>query len=852
MKEKQENMLLKIHERIKNIGDPEPEQVMFRLIIGLFLVFYFCLPWNKGELFIDSVQSIGGIITLCYYVGAVSIALALIFKPKQSPIRRIAGIFLDLISLSTLMYLVGSESFFLFVIYLWVVLGNGFRYGLPYLYISLVVSVIGFSSVITWGDYWQLSNNKAVGLSFLSLLVIVPGYTSFLLKKLHTAIAVAKQANEAKTRFLANMSHELRTPLNGVIGMGDLLRDTSLNTEQSKLVSIMHQSARTLLGLIENVLDISKIEAGKIAITKTDMDLHALVNSVLAMQTPSAKAKGLSVSCTIDSNLPFLVSGDQRHLLQVLINLIGNAIKFTEQGSVYLHVYQVSDESEQLMVRFDVTDTGIGIDKSQLKRVFDDFTQVSSAAARTIGGTGLGTTISKELVELMGGRIGVDSELNKGSTFWFELPFDVLNNGKLEITENRVLILASEKTLMTLQPILDGWDINFDVSGSPVDALAMLSHSYRQQNSYKTLLVEQSVLANNSPSSFAESLAKEGLLEQLSLVLINDKSPIHNMEIGRHYLSVINDIDNKRLIFNAIHAAQSIKTQVENVINMADYYAKQVGARLLTILVAEDNNVNQQVIEGILKRAGHQVIMTASGEQALDVLTDKLEQIDLLIVDKNMPDYSGDEIVQALRFMSGISHKLPVIMLTADATPEAKAESLSMGANEFMTKPIVSLDLLNKIAKLTQHSVDDEGKKSVSQPLVKQDTANALESSTTVLYDESVLHQLIMLDRDPAFIRRLFKGFMIDGDKHIAGIKRSVSHDYLEFRESLHALKGSATELGAKRLAEMCIIGEASKPYDIGSEKLMKLSREIDETYQATVIALENALSKAITDLPAD
>ncbi|RKZ77629.1 MAG: hybrid sensor histidine kinase/response regulator, partial [Gammaproteobacteria bacterium] len=217
---------------------------------------------------------------LAYYVGALSIFLAIHLHPKRSPVRRIAAILLDLATLSAAMYLTGSQSIFLFVVYLWVILGNGFRYGLLYLYISLVIGVVGFSIAITWGEYWRNTHTESIAISLLFLLVLIPAYTSFLLKKLHAAIASAKQANEAKTRFLANMSHELRTPLNGVIGMGDLLRETKLDSEQRDLVSTMHRSARTLVGLIEKVLDISKIDAGKITITTDQLDLHALVNSV--------------------------------------------------------------------------------------------------------------------------------------------------------------------------------------------------------------------------------------------------------------------------------------------------------------------------------------------------------------------------------------------------------------------------------------------------------------------------------------------------------------------------------------------------------------------------------------------
>ncbi|NQZ53953.1 MAG: response regulator [Piscirickettsiaceae bacterium] len=842
--------ITKLKNRVRQTGDSEPEQIVLRLVIGLMLICYFCFPWAEGETFSQSITSLGSLITLGYYGGAMAIAFSLMLSPRVSPIRRICGIILDMGSLSIVMFLVGSESIVLFVLYLWVILGNGFRYGLVYLYISLMVSLIGFSIAITWGEYWQIPHTKSVSISLLLLLVLIPAYTSFLLKKLHAAISSAKQANEAKTRFLANMSHELRTPLNGVIGLGDLLRETKLNYEQRDLANTMHESARTLLGLIEKVLDISKIEAGKIVITKSEMDLHALVNSVLAMQTPVGAAKDLSVSCTIDPEVPFLLESDQQHIRQVLINLIGNAIKFTDEGSINLHISLVDKNKRKAIIRFDVKDTGIGIDKQLLSKVFDDFTQVGMST----GGTGLGTTISKELVELMGGKIGVESELHKGSTFWFELPFKVIEDAPLDLSGSQLLVMSTEATTEVLKPILEHWSLEFSLVVSPQHSLTVLNHAIDQGNGYKMLIIDQTSLGDMSPIEYAGMLKAEKLLDNLSLVLINsDSQYLYTNELGQYYVSVLESLNDKRLLFNAIHVAKSIQGITDNVVSLAEHYANQTGSQVLNILVAEDNKVNQQVIEGILKRAGHSVQLVDDGEQALDVLAEKIEQIDLLIVDKNMPNRSGDEVVQALRFMD-TKNKLPIIMFTADATPESRKESLALGVNEFLTKPIDSLALLEKIAALST-SIKTVNNQSAltAAPVSTEDnfmSAEIVEQSTTgtgesPLYDAAVFQQLMRLDSDTGFIKRLVKGFVADGEKHVAGIKNSVSHDYLQFRESLHALKGSATELGAHQLSEICLRGEGHKPYDIGTEKLVQLSKEIERIYKDTVAALDTAVSKA-------
>ncbi len=382
----------RLNKRLKGTGDSEPEQAKLRLAIGFIVLAYICIPWGSDETFIEAVTSLAGLIVIMYYSGAMTIFMAIVINPVPSQVRRICGAALDMGSLSILMFNTGSEVVPLFLIYLWVILGNGFRFGLSNLYISQTIAIIGFAVVVMWGEYWQ--QHRSFGISLLLMLCLLPLYAGFLIKKLHAAVYMAKQANEAKSRFLANMSHELRTPLNGVIGMGDLLRETKLNYEQQELVNTMHSSANTLLELIENVLDIAKIEAGRILIESKDFDLHGLVNSVIYMLAPMGEKKELTVSCNFDPETPFALKGDQQHLRQILINLVNNAIKFTEKGSVILSVRLVGGTKSTPRIRFEITDTGIGIAEENIHKIFDDFTQADASTSRAFGGTGLGTTIS--------------------------------------------------------------------------------------------------------------------------------------------------------------------------------------------------------------------------------------------------------------------------------------------------------------------------------------------------------------------------------------------------------------------------------------------------------------------------
>jgi two-component system sensor histidine kinase RpfC len=841
LSETKSNLLGRLIRRLKRTGDTEPEQAILRLFIAFVLVIYYCLPWGAGQRFSDVLYSTPSLIIL----GATSIALlifaAIVHNPRPSPNRRVCGILLDMVSLSIIMYWTGGDHVPLFVFYLWVTLGNGFRYGIRYLYISFGVSLVGFSIVILGSEYWQ--EHRAFAVSLLLILLMLPLYAAFLLKKLHAAIASAKQANEAKSRFLANMSHELRTPLSGVIGMGDLLRETRLSPEQQELVGTLHSSAYSLLELIENVLDIAKIEAGKINIEFKPLDLYETVNSVIYMLSPSGKSKDLLVSCSIDPGTPFALKGDHQHLRQVLINLVNNSIKFTDEGSVTLRVFRVGGDDTNPRIRFEVVDTGVGMSAEFLETIFDDFTQAQHASGRSYGGTGLGTAISKELVVLMDGEIGVESELGKGSTFWFELPFEAMPYNERAIASNHILLLASEDTASQIRPALKSWSIDFDWVQSSARAISMLVQAAEQGRQFHSAIIDQECLTDIDAEQFANMIRAEALLDNLSLILVNSSDTMININtVNQYYISAIFEPNEKRTLFNAIHAAQSVNYTDENVVTLAEHYGRQSGARALNVLVAEDNAVNQQVIQGILRHAGHSVHIVESGEQVLDALDEDFDAVDMLILDRNMPEMDGLEVVKAVRFMD-TRHRLPVLMLTADATPEARAACMDAGADAFFTKPINARALLDRIASISTELIKG-GATAPAVPIEKAALETA-EVGASPWYEESVLRELSELG-DYRFIDNLIQNFQLDGMKQIERIKAAVDSDYLEYREALHALKGSSIELGAKKLSAICAHSEALKPYDIGSDDIHKMAAEVENAFLETTAALSLATEQDI------
>ena len=832
---KKTGLLGRLKKHLKKTGDSEPEQALIRLVIGSSLVIFYCIPWgSESSQYLE--QFIGSSVNQIIIVGtgfAFAIFAAIIINPKPSPLRRIAGIFLDLSSLSLLLYWTGGEHLPLFVFYLWVILGNGFRFGLKYLYISFAVSILGFGSVILWSEYWQAHQSFAS--SLLIILAALPLYAAILIKKLHAAIDMAKQANEAKSRFLANMSHELRTPLNGVIGIGELLKETNLTKEQRNLADMMNGSANTLLELIEGVLDIAKIEAGKINIEYAPLDLHSIVNSVIHMLSPLGAQKQLIVSCSLDSDTPFNLNGDQQHLRQVLVNLVSNAIKFTDEGTVHLRVYRSGGTGVMPQIRFEITDTGIGIDPESIANIFEDFTRAKISSARKLEGAGLGTAISKELVELMNGSIGVFSEPGKGSTFWFELPFEAPAQKEYEQLSNHILLIAEEESTKVIQPLLEAWDLDYNCVQSPARAVSLLLQAAEEDNHYHTAIIDQAVLRELNPIQYSQMLRKEKQLDNLALVLLDLSASDSNIDaINPHFITTLKSLE-KRSLYNAIHAAQSSHFTDDNVVSLADHFGKSVGDKSLNILAAEDNPVNQQVLRGILKSVGHEVTMVNTGEQVLDAIEESVNAFDLVILDKNMPEKSGIEVVKLLRFMDA-SHSLPIIMLTADATPEAKIESIDAGSNAFLTKPVNARALLQQIATLTNQGL-------VTPHRVEAATAVPLFRSndkSDSIVNLHALEELAKLGEDSNFMHSLVIDFLRDSKKHVQHIKNASANDFLAFRESLHALKGSSTELGARELADYCLTGESFKPYQLGSSEVVQYVGKIDEVYKRT----ENILAK--------
>jgi len=829
-----------IRARLHARPDTEHEQAIVRLALVSIIVAYLTITdWAGHE---STRAPVLYVLFGLYLAVAVGLLIEICRRPEACPRRRIIGMVGDNVAIATCMYLTTDLGAPLFGVFLFVTFGNGFRYGRFYLFASQALALVGLTAVLLLNPYWH--DQVALGLGLMFSMVILPLYVSTLLTRIQRAREAAEAANIEKTRFLSTMSHEMRTPLNGIIGINDLLFATPLSPEQRELLTSSQGSAQLMLSLVSNILDISRIESGGLQPEHVEFDLHKLLHTTLRTLQIEADRKKLALNLSVAADVPYRLVGSPVHLRQVLVNLVSNALKFTEGGSVSVRVSSVPAAADARL-RFEVEDTGIGIAPDALPRIFERFYQADQSITRVYGGSGLGTAISKQLAELMGGEIGVSSEPGKGSLFWFELPLALAApepETQSQLPGLRVnLLVADPAEVAGLTSSLAGWGAAVEVSAGAPELIRALASAARQNRAFHLALIDARALRMD-PIQLVATVRSEFALHPPMLILLNPGASGRAREalLNAGYASLLDAPFDKGRLFNIVHSAVT-KEELplpESVIPITAGARgrRQMGRR---VLVAEDNPTNRLVIQKVLEGAGHDVSIVDNGEQVLDAL--ESERFDCVIVDWHMPVMGGLEALKLVRMMEPQGERTPFVMFTANATREAMDECAAAGFDAFLTKPIEPKRLLDTVATLCPEQRTGARRAMLAAELAPSAALPADEPATVV--DREKLKELEGIGR-AGFVADLVAGFLADGEKLVAAMGASTREaDYKGFREHVHALKGSAGSLGAVGLFEKCreVSQVAPRELPVKAEGLLE---EIDRSFAATRVALEEYVAR--------
>lgn len=758
-----------------------------------------------------------------YLACALALCIHMIFRPSEMFLRRQTALGLDLAACSFEMHAGGATTAWIYPAYLWIVFGNGFRFGPKQLLVAMVAAIGAFSLVIASSRFWWSQPSICAGL--LIGLLVIPLYTFSLLDKLSRARRQADEANRAKSLFLAKVSHELRTPLNAIIGFGALLSDGRLDSEQRDMTQTILSSGRSLLSLIDSILDLSRLEAGRMPVSLTDFDLCDLMEELRRMVLAQAREKRLSVTVHVTARTRTELRGDVARLREILLNLLSNAVKFTEKGSIVIAADAVSVGDGSVRLRFEVDDTGIGIAQDAQKRIFDMFTQADETIANRYGGTGLGLSITRQLVELLGGAIGIDSQLGHGALVWVELDVQLSHRAAQaprSWAETRCFLIDDpDEVAEPILRTLDDMGLRVETLG-PADRDAILRGRGGALAAEPGAALFAAVRGASDSSGFAAASLPRGEALRFFDVLEDAAAAPASRSRRRSVATRISVSASPAELVKALHVCDALTVERDDGTGPA---AVRRAAHAYRVLVADDNRVNQKVMTRILERSGYQVLLACDGEEMLDLL--EAAPADVVIVDVNMPNMDGIEATQIFRVASLGGTRTPVVGVTADATVETREQCLAAGMDVCLLKPVEPATLLKVLDELLasrqpEHVAAEPSEQARNAVKARAEVEGAAAGAvrsiashprfrlvTTPPIDPAMLENLRVLGGE-AFVCEIIDDFLAETEELIAALRDAArSVDVEKFRASAHALRSGAANIGCRPLCDLCEPWEA-------------------------------------------
>ena len=669
-------------------------------------------------------------------------------------------------------------------------------------------------------------------------------------------------ANQAKSAFLAKMSHEMRTPLNGVLGMGDLLLKTELSPRQTRLATTLCDSAKGLLGIINDVLDLSRIEAGQFKLDMQDFNLRHCIEDAVELCATAGYRKGLEINLIIAPNMPIGVNSDSVRIRQILINLIGNAIKFTEAGEVVVRLSPTADADGKAAVAFEVSDTGIGIDQAAINRLFEPFAQADSSISRRFGGTGLGLSITRHLVEMLGGTITLTSERGKGTNVRFVIPFEVTASAKTAsilsqvcLTGVRTLIIDDRATNReAMRTNLGGSGTRVDCAASEAEAIEILKQAAIGGDPYKIAIVDR-VRPRCSGLHLCRTIRSDVRLSATSLVVLMsanwNANPVDQQGLNNTvFLS-------KPMRRTDLIAAMARTQSSDGILSAQAIPASAaiasktlIPALKLRVLLVEDNQTNIEVAREYLNELDCRVTVAVNGIEAIAAYD--RSSFDVIMMDTQMPELDGLSATRRIRECERLNAmtRVPIIAVTANAYDSDRTQALEAGSDDFLSKPFTDIQLRNVLMKWSRHAATaaTEARALVSTPgaieVAHQKAATAVGPAGASEPLDVALHTVLLKSR-PAFLGRLVRAFLSSVPETIAALQAAVSHSDTELlRQAAHSLKSGSANVGAKRLSEMCRVLEMKLRLGADAADCETLAASVANELHLAEKALEQLLAR--------